>query len=519
MIYELDITLANVKPIVYRKIWLRSDATFADLHKVIQLSFDWWDYHQHYFSGKEVQRKQQWIILPEELFQRDNFVSKSWLRKREHEEIVCDYLRNPGDEITYTYDFGNNWVHTIRLNCIRKEKAHVTYPCCVDARHCAPPEDSKLEILRGQREIQTANIHDLKQKINYLLTTYVTPCTQARQLHEQQKRSWENFYAVSNTYLELKAWERITNEQIIAYYIEERDEYIFCSVLGSNEEMYGFTVYEGFHGFLALFASLLKDISIETIMQYQTSILLHFAPYSEKEKQSFPYVELMPTALKNHRIWPYVTSYQAGFYPWRVNQEELSLLTLALTQTIKILNNTSSFAKLPSFKSDNKMLCLTLDRNHDLSQQRYVTVQEMLRKINPVKNAISELELKKVSKLTNSLPISVEFAMKYVNIPIQRLKGQRPFFPVTSVMTNHDNGTILYHNIFDDPLQYENVQRELLQMLCNLNGIPERIYVDEFIYFYLQPLFEVLQLPIEIVSELPRIDEVIGNISQILSSN
>lgn len=512
MIYELNITLENVEPIVYRQIWIESEASFSDLHKVIQLSFDWWDYHQHYFVWKNSDEKQL-ILLPNHLYEMDHFVSNSWQKEHEEKVKLRDLLTDEGDEIRYTYDFGNNWVHKVVLQRKLSKIKAKQYPCCIDARNYSPPEESKLEILRGQREIETANISSLKKKINYLLETYGS-----KTICDEQKHNWKRFYDVSNTYYTNEAWKRMRDDQIFAFYIEEFDEYLFCSVLGSNNEIYGFTAYQGFHGFVSLYASLMRNISIDTIMQYQTSVLLQFDTYDEHSKKSFPFHELMPEAMKEQSVWPYMTSYQAGFYPWKINENELKLMTIALEETISLLNDDNSFETIPSFKNDQIIFYTTIKSSVEKRVQKYVTIDEIFRKINPVKNAISEIEMKKVSKLSKELNITVEFAMRYINIPIQRLKGNRPFFPVTSVMAEHQEGKVLYHNIFDDPLHYENVQRELLEMIYKLGGIPEKILVDEFIYFYLKPVINELNLPVEIVNELPCVDEVVGNISQILAA-
>lgn len=52
MIYQLKITLKYIKPPIWRRVEVRDSMTFYDLHRIIQNSFDWEDYHLHSFDIK-----------------------------------------------------------------------------------------------------------------------------------------------------------------------------------------------------------------------------------------------------------------------------------------------------------------------------------------------------------------------------------------------------------------------------------------------------------------------------------
>ena len=48
-VYQLRVVLRGISPLVWRRLLVRSDATIADLHQTLQLSFGWSGDHLHRF--------------------------------------------------------------------------------------------------------------------------------------------------------------------------------------------------------------------------------------------------------------------------------------------------------------------------------------------------------------------------------------------------------------------------------------------------------------------------------------
>ncbi|WP_129408180.1 IS1096 element passenger TnpR family protein [Marinitoga lauensis] len=48
--FVLKIKLENIEPEIYRIISVRKNFTFFDLHQIIQLAFNWDDYHLYEFE-------------------------------------------------------------------------------------------------------------------------------------------------------------------------------------------------------------------------------------------------------------------------------------------------------------------------------------------------------------------------------------------------------------------------------------------------------------------------------------
>ncbi len=149
---QLKIIINHSKPPIWRRIVIPSNCTFHDLHLAIQSSFDWEGYHLYGFE--EGGRARLWndeqivdlsIEENEEIGSIDSRTEK-----------IIDYLKNKGDRISYTYDFGDDWHHGIILEKIIDDY-DLDYPKCIKASMHAPCEDSgslwgwynKLNILKG----------------------------------------------------------------------------------------------------------------------------------------------------------------------------------------------------------------------------------------------------------------------------------------------------------------------------------------------------------------------------------
>lgn len=138
-VYQFKITLKRIRPPIWRRIQVPETYTFWDLHVAIQDAMGWWDDHLHEFEITDPITKEEISI---ERFNRKKPLLP-W-EKRALSEYSCkiaDYFSEQNPTATYTYDFGDNWEHTIKLEKILPRKEGVDYPICVAGRRACPPED------------------------------------------------------------------------------------------------------------------------------------------------------------------------------------------------------------------------------------------------------------------------------------------------------------------------------------------------------------------------------------------
>ncbi len=97
---DLRITIAEIEPLIWRRVRVPDAYTLHQLHRVIQLVFGWLDYHLYAFEigGRRFEEP---------------------LEEAEGEDSTVVRLRDlpldTGARFTYTYDFGDHWVHEIEV--------------------------------------------------------------------------------------------------------------------------------------------------------------------------------------------------------------------------------------------------------------------------------------------------------------------------------------------------------------------------------------------------------------------
>ena len=132
-IYQLKISIKGAKPPIWRRVLIESITSFYGLHAIIQNIFNWDDSHPYEFEGRIANYTEKESI-------EDGFGGFTTMYESDKFSIETE-LKNEKDKITYTYDFGDHWEHTILLEKILIADETITYPTCTGGRREGPLED------------------------------------------------------------------------------------------------------------------------------------------------------------------------------------------------------------------------------------------------------------------------------------------------------------------------------------------------------------------------------------------
>ncbi|MCF8150780.1 MAG: plasmid pRiA4b ORF-3 family protein [Burkholderiaceae bacterium] len=126
----LRIDLAHLKPPVWRRLEVPANITLTQLHRVIQMAFDWDDSHMHSF---EIAGRRYGQAMPDP-FGVD-------LDELDERKFLLRDVAGVGNRFTYTYDFGDDWHHLVKVEKILAPTPGTRYPRCTAGKNAAPPED------------------------------------------------------------------------------------------------------------------------------------------------------------------------------------------------------------------------------------------------------------------------------------------------------------------------------------------------------------------------------------------
>jgi hypothetical protein len=130
-VVRLSVDLRGVEPTVRRRFEVPAEMTLADLHEVLQAVFGWDDDHLHSFQAGEKRFGPPSIrgpglgppVTPEE------GIKIGTLARQGHQRL------------RYVYDFGDNWLHDIRVLQRRAAAPERPAPALLHAQGRTPPED------------------------------------------------------------------------------------------------------------------------------------------------------------------------------------------------------------------------------------------------------------------------------------------------------------------------------------------------------------------------------------------
>jgi hypothetical protein len=130
-LYLLKVAFRGIKPPIWRRICVRADSTFGDLHEVLLSIMEWSDFHLHLFNlyGHE--------LSDGRLFEEDDDGIG------DESKFRLNVYTQTGSIFYYKYDFGDDWVLKITvLDDDYKYHDEFFEPYEIIAgKRAAPPED------------------------------------------------------------------------------------------------------------------------------------------------------------------------------------------------------------------------------------------------------------------------------------------------------------------------------------------------------------------------------------------
>ena len=127
-IYQLKITLKDIKPPIWRRVQVEGSTKLSELHLMIQSAMGWYNCHLHQFSVEGMDYGEP---HPDYGFDMQD----------EKKVKLSSVIKSEKEKFFYIYDFGDSWEHSILVEKILPLDPKVSYPLCIKAKRACPPED------------------------------------------------------------------------------------------------------------------------------------------------------------------------------------------------------------------------------------------------------------------------------------------------------------------------------------------------------------------------------------------
>lgn len=135
-IHVLHVELVGIQPAIWRELHVRSDMPLSKLHEVLQEAFGWTHSHMHVFEDTLRRRYGHKADGDADDF---DFGGPALLDESKY--TVTDIAPRARNIFGYIYDFGDDWVHRLRVKKVQPPEPSKRYPACTAGKRAAPPDD------------------------------------------------------------------------------------------------------------------------------------------------------------------------------------------------------------------------------------------------------------------------------------------------------------------------------------------------------------------------------------------
>lgn len=134
MTLQLKISLRDSRdPLIWRRVLIDGDASFYELHLVIQGAFEWAFTHLFRFAPHERSDTSIGMLWDDPL---DDYEEET---RPADKVLLKEALTEAGQHYYYVYDFGDNWEHDILVEKVTDEAC--PQPRVLAGEGMPPPED------------------------------------------------------------------------------------------------------------------------------------------------------------------------------------------------------------------------------------------------------------------------------------------------------------------------------------------------------------------------------------------
>lgn len=151
---------------------------------------------------------------------------------------------------------------------------------------------------------------------------------------EASIEAWRTLYEIAAKIKEKKPWENFCDLDLIGIQEEKKEKTVFFSILGHGGSCYGISVYEGYKGFndfLLLAQAEELNVSAEYAMFHQHALSCCWGNREDLSEKQRKLLKELGLKYRGKNQWLYFLSYQDGYFPYMLDEEEVSRMTRYLS--------------------------------------------------------------------------------------------------------------------------------------------------------------------------------------------
>ena len=197
--------------------------------------------------------------------------------------------------------------------------------------------------------------------------------------------TWKNLYKAVRLFHERRPWENLLNSDLFAVLDPATGENGYCCVMGEGGIEFGLMIYLGDRGLQSFNKTMTGEIGPGEMINELRSIGLIFGPKDFLDACDLSPIKKLLLPFKG-QWWPQLRSYNPGYFPWYITEDEARFLTHCLEQSVCVADEAAENSDLVINEGpEGKILMRTLDSSQGASQWKTIFTKLIIPKapVNP----------------------------------------------------------------------------------------------------------------------------------------
>ncbi|MGZ9587163.1 DUF7309 domain-containing protein [Paenibacillus marinisediminis] len=280
-------------------------------------------------------------------------------------------------------------------------------------------------------------------------------------------------YEAASAYKKLACWTWLSDGQIFGVRNPETGEVGYCSIMGSNEELFGLAVFRGGEGLESLHDMLLERDERYAWLHRQSCVMVTYEDRTDLEKHDYAEIKELGCRFRGRKAWPMFRVFDPGLVPWTLDAEMVRFMTTVLEQTMDMAKRAKKDETLLTAPKSGQVLVRTevngewedrwMDPDFVLKRPNKVMLEDQAR-LNDVMNRFT----------TKKGIWETEFFFAPVAIKGEQ---ERPYYPRICIWVDRlTRSAVGFHLAYDENYEQEFLNH-FLQLIEEKGVRPQKLII------------------------------------------
>lgn len=319
---------------------------------------------------------------------------------------------------------------------------------------------------------------------------------------------WGSLYEAATKLKEKKPWEKFWDMDLIGIQEGEKEDTVFCSILGRGNSCYGIVVYEGYEGlndYMKLATADSLNLSTEYAMFSQSNLTCYWGNREELTAKQRGIIKDLGYKYRGKNQWLYFISYEAGYFPYNLDRSEVLRMTDYLNRLLEALEYYEDHQITVDFSKANMFLYKMDEETKEWQgSEAPLPFTSYLYKKLTITNEELIQELKEVSK--NEMVLEAD--LQYLGASVNDKAYDRPGNPCMCMVGEAVTGLILSAELTEPEEAPEIKLAQVMASIILHRGAPKEIRVSNVIVASaLEDICSICKAELKVVDALESVGE------------